>query len=75
MYHEYTTIGSICFKKKKRQRFSLNINRKITKLDLNQTSNLRLNLYMLYLRRSSKYFANTWQKMKRKNLLKNLNYR
>jgi len=30
---------------------------------------------MLYSKKSSKYFANTWQKTKKKNLLKNLNYK
>jgi len=35
MYYEYITIESIYFKKKKQQRFSLNINYKITKLNLN----------------------------------------
>jgi len=73
-YHEYITDGSICFRKRKRQRFYLNINREITKSNLNQARNSRLNLFMLYRRRNCQYFANTWQRTKRKNLLKNPNY-
>ncbi len=35
MYYKYTTIKNIYFKKKKQQKLSLNINCKITKLNLN----------------------------------------
>jgi len=73
-YHEYITDESIYFRKRKRQRFYLNINRKITKLNLNQTRNSRLNLFTLYRRKNCQYFANIWQKTKRKNLSRNLNH-
>ena len=73
-YHEYITDGSICSRKRKRQRPYLNINRGITKSNLNQTRNPRLNLFTLYRRKNWQYFANTWQKMKKKDLLKNSNH-
>ena len=39
-------VKNICFKKKLQQKYYLNINREIMKLNLNQIKNSRLNLYM-----------------------------
>ena len=41
-------IENTCFEKNNRQRFYLNINRKIMKLNLSQANNSRLNLYMRF---------------------------
>ena len=73
-YHEYITDGSTCSRKRKRQRPYLNINRGTTKSNLNQARNPRLNLFTLYRRKNCQYFANIWQKTKRKNLSKNPNH-
>ena len=47
-----TRIESTCFEKKCRRKLYLNINREITKLNLSQINNSRLNLYMRFQRRN-----------------------
>ena len=57
-YHRFTRNEHSCFEKRNRQRFYLNINREITKLNLNQKNNSRLNLYTFCSRRNLKNFEN-----------------